>query len=76
MTSEYPTSDSFERPDYWWCKNPDLDEVIHNDKEGEDRRVFIKKEYKLEKLRYVAGYVCWNEKDPKIPSFCPLPNIE
>ena len=31
-TSPYPTSDSFERPEYWWCH--------HNDalREGEGRR--------------------------------------
>lgn len=63
----YPTSDSFERPEYWWCQ---ADDKIVNGEEGEITRLSIKKEYKLDRLRYIMGYVEWNDKIP-IPEWCP-----
>ena len=65
--TDYPTSDSFQRPEYWWCKNDD--EVAPNDG-AEEVRLFIKKDRKLPKLRYISGYVEWNDKIP-IPEWCP-----
>jgi hypothetical protein len=71
-SSPYPTSDSFERPEYYWCKNPDVRrEHKANDEEGERRRKFIKEDYRLKKLSYVAGYVEWRDKEP-IPNWCPI----
>ena len=57
--SDYPTSDSFERPEYWWCQN---DDAVAPNEEAEDRRLFIKDDSKLPKLRYIAGYVEWHDK--------------
>lgn len=63
----YPTSDSFERPEYWWCKNDDA--VAPND-DAENARLFIKDDSKLPKLRYIDGYVEDNDNTP-IPEWCP-----
>jgi hypothetical protein len=70
--SEYPTSDSFERPEYYWCKNPDIKrEKKAHGQEDERRRIFIKQDRNFKKLSYVAGYVEWRDKIP-IPDWCPL----
>ena len=70
--SPYPSMDSFERPSYWWCKNPDVEvERVANDSEGERRRKVIKKDHGFEKLSYIAGYVEWSDKI-NIPDFCPI----
>jgi len=61
----YPTADSFERPEYWWCMADDA--VTPN---AEDVRLFIKTDSNLPKLRYIAGYVEWHDKTP-IPKWCP-----
>lgn len=66
-TSPYPTADSFERPEYWWCMN---DDKVVDDVEDENRRQYVKKAYKLDKLRLIAGYVEWHDKTP-IPDWCP-----
>jgi len=66
-SSLYPTFDSFERPEYWWCKNED---AIAPNEDAEIARLFIKKDSKLPKLRYISGYVEWNDKIP-IPDWCP-----
>jgi len=72
MTSPYPTEDSFERPEYYWCKCPDIvTETKANDSTGECRRTNIKEQYKLDKLSFVAGYVEWRDK-PEIPNECPI----
>ena len=63
----YPTSDSFERAEYWWCKADDA--VAPND-EAEKARTKLKDVYKLSKLRYIAGYVEWHDKI-QIPEWCP-----
>ena len=74
LATEYPTADSFERPEYWWCKNPDVKEENRAmDAEGERHRKGIKGSRSLEKLSYVAGYVEWHDKT-EIPDWCPLPN--
>lgn len=65
--SPYPTSDSFERPEYWWCKN---DDAFAPYEEIEKHRLFIKKDNNLPRLKYIAGYVEWNDKTP-IPKWCP-----
>ena len=65
--SPYPTPDSFERPEYWWCTASD--EVSSNE-ETERHRLFIKKDSHLFKLRKIAGYVEWNYK-VDIPEWCP-----
>jgi hypothetical protein len=71
-STPYPTDDSFERPDYYWCKCPDVKrEKKGQDSEDEKRRLFIKKDRKFKKLSYVAGYVEWHDKTP-IPNWCPL----
>jgi len=59
LATPYRTSDSFERPEYWWCTEDD-----------EKIRLSIKKNDNLNKLRYVAGYVEWYNKVP-IPDWCP-----
>jgi hypothetical protein len=74
-SSPYPTDDSFERPEYWWCKHPDVEEVVEEDSVDERKRKFIKYEWNFSKLRYVAGYVEWRD-NPDIPDFCPLSDIE
>jgi hypothetical protein len=63
----YPTPDSFERPEYWWCMN---DDMVAPNGEAEEHRVDIKRYYKIDKLRYIAGYVEWYDKTP-IPDWCP-----
>jgi hypothetical protein len=65
MATPYPTADSFERPEYWWCKEDDA--IAPN---AEDVRLFIKRDQKLSKLRYIAGYVEWTDKIA-IPEWCP-----
>lgn len=67
MGTPYPTNDSFERPEYWWCKN---DDAVAPNTDAEDVRLFIKKDCKLPKLRHIAGYVEWNDKT-SIPEWCP-----
>ena len=67
MATEYPTMDSFERPEYWWCK---ADDAVAPNEEAEGRRERFKINRKLPKLRYVAGYVEWHDKTP-IPEWCP-----
>jgi hypothetical protein len=49
----YPTDDSFERPTYWWCTNPNVEEKVFDSQEEEKRRLFIKNDYKYPKLREV-----------------------
>ena len=74
-SSPYPTEDSFERPEYWWCTNPEIEHENNALSEsGENTRKFIKKDMNFKSLSYVAGYVEWNDKTP-IPEFCPLPEI-
>lgn len=74
LATPYPTRDSFEHPEYWWCKNPDQqEENPAMDEKGEGNRKSIKKTKGLKKLSYIAGYVEWTDKTP-IPEFCPLPN--
>jgi len=69
----YPTNDSFERPAYWWCCNKNV-EVINESEFTEDYR---KGNDVLMKARKIQGYVEWyDEKDIKIPEWCPLPNIK
>ena len=63
----YPTADSFERPEYWWCL---ADDAVAPNEEAEKHRLSIKKYDGMEKLRYVAGYVEWHDKTP-IPNWCP-----
>ena len=73
-TSPYPTADSFERPEYWWCKNPDVEEVNAPNDGAEERRLQLKLTGKftgnVKSIRYVAGYVEWNDKIP-LPEWCP-----
>jgi len=63
----YPTADSFERPEYWWCMADDA-EALHD--EAEKHRQFIKTDCHLAKLRNIAGYVEWTDKIA-IPEWCP-----
>ena len=67
MATPYPAADSWERPEYWWCK---ADDAEAPNEEAEDRRQGLKEGSKLLKLRYIAGYVEWNSKTP-IPEWCP-----
>ena len=55
--SPYPTDDSWERPEYWWCNHPDMKQTEKN-----EAGTFAKK---------IAGYVEWNDKTP-IPAWCPI----
>lgn len=58
-TSPYPTDDSFERPEYWWCTHKDVKQDEKN-----EARTFAKK---------IAGYVEWyDEKNIQIPEWCPI----
>jgi len=66
-SSPYPTADSFERPEYWWCKN---DDAVADGERNEEIRSIIKDSLNLPKLRYIAGYVEWSDKTP-IPEWCP-----
>ena len=66
----YPTSDSFERPEYWWCKHPENKEVAAPNQEAERARQQII-QGQAKNLRYVAGYVEWTDKTP-IPKWCLL----
>lgn len=63
----YPTADSFERPEYWWCM---ADDAKAPNEDAENVRLLIKNNSKLSKLRYIAGYVEWHDKTP-IPEWCP-----
>ncbi|MDA3779463.1 MAG: hypothetical protein PF487_04450 [Bacteroidales bacterium] len=66
-SSPYPTFDSWERAEYWWCQ---ADDAIAPNEGAEELRLFIKKASKLPKLRYIAGYVEWKDRTP-IPEWCP-----
>lgn len=66
-SSPYPTADSFERPEYWWCM---ADEGEAPNEDAERHRQFIKVDCHLKMLRYIAGYVEWHDKTP-IPKWCP-----
>ena len=69
----YPTSDSFERPSYWWCCHKDV-KVVNETESTEDYR---RGNDVLMKARKIQGYVEWHEERKiKIPGWCPLPNIE
>lgn len=76
LETPYPTSDSWERAHYWWCANPDVEELEDDDVIDEIRRKQVKTSNKVEKIRKIAGYVEWHEeKSIKIPEFCPLKDI-
>ena len=67
----YPTSDSFERPSYWWCLNPNVEEAEEVNEGDSPHYNMLKRSY--EKVRKIQGYVEWHEeKHIKIPEFCPL----
>ena len=66
-SSPYPTPDSFERPEYWWCSMDD--EKCDND-DDERHRQYVMRDKGLKKLRKIAGYVEWHDKTP-IPEWCP-----
>ena len=43
----------------------------------EDRKKFLKEDYKLSAMRKVMGYVEWQDEDSiEIPEWCPLPDIK
>lgn len=65
-STPYPTDDSFERAEHWWCMLDD-DTVINHEK----LRKQIKTNMFLLKLRHIAGYVEWNDKI-NIPEWCPI----
>ena len=62
-SSPYPTPDSWEHADYWWCM---ADEAVAPNNEAEKHRLAIK----TDMLRFIAGYVEWYDKTP-IPEWCP-----
>ena len=66
-SSPYWTPDSWERPEYWWCKACDAEAP---NAEAEETRLKLKETLKLPELRYIAGYVEWYDKTP-IPEWCP-----
>jgi hypothetical protein len=66
-SSPYPTADSFEHPEYWWCT---ADDAVAPNVEAEEHRQTILKYDNAAKLRYIAGYVEWHDKTP-IPDWCP-----
>ena len=73
LETPYPTDDSFERPSYWWCRHPEVKEVICEHEDDERRRLQIASG---NPLRKIMGYVEWHEEAGiKIPKWCPLPNI-
>ena len=68
----YPTSDSWEHATYWWCKHPEVFVIIEND----ETERYRKNSEHLKTARKIQGYVEWrDEKDIKIPEFCPLPDM-
>lgn len=78
-STPYPTADSWEMAEYWWCKHPDNDIVIEEKVKIQDLKIklFIslndKNSYK--KIRYIQGYVKWiDEKHITCPNWCPLPD--
>ena len=72
LATPYPTADSWERAEYYWCKCPSLKtEATGRDMHGEKRRKDLKEQLNLEKLSYVAGYVEWND-EIDIPNECPI----
>lgn len=76
VTSPYPTADSFERPEYWWCKNPGNDyEHKEEDHESEKHRQFLINEGQPRLLRKIAGYVEWTD-DIEIPNWRELSDKE
>lgn len=62
-SSPYPTMDSWERAEYWWCK---ADDAVAPNEDAEKHRLSVR----VDKLRYIAGYVEWTDKTP-IPEWCP-----
>jgi len=75
ITSTYPTSDSWERAEYWWCSHPKNELVKCNTTEDERNRLYISKQNNLENIRKIRGYVEWHEeKKIKIPEWCKLDN--
>lgn len=72
FATPYPTSDSWERAEYYWCKCPRIEtETQGRDEEGEHRRKSLKDQLDLKKLSYVAGYVEWND-EIDVPDECPI----
>lgn len=67
-SSPYPTADSFERAEYWWCTA--ANDVAPNE-EAEIHRQSIIKYDKVKSIKYIAGYVEWHDKTP-IPDWCPI----
>ena len=71
-STPYPTDDSYERPEYFWCTNPDVEEENPaQSSEGERSRIFIKQDRGYNKLSYVRGYVEWRD-NVEIPNWCPI----
>lgn len=75
LATPYPTSDSWERADYWWCIHPKSGDNQAMDEKGEEVRKSLKGTPKTEVVSYIAGYVEWNDETP-IPEFCPLEDKE
>jgi len=78
-SSPYPTMDSFERPEYWWCCNPDNEKFVPVMPEDEKRKEYyledeqarerIIKKTGIPNVRKIAGYVEWHDKTP-VPDWC------
>lgn len=58
----YPTSDSWERAEYWWCGNPDNNIVIEETEERQQLKLKLVESGAPEKIRYIQGYVEWNDE--------------
>jgi len=67
LATPYPTSDSFERAEYWWCK---ADNEVAPNLDAEKQRLSLKENGILLNLKYIAGYVEWHDETP-IPAWCP-----
>lgn len=75
IRTPYPTPDSFERPEYWWCSSPDVPDEPCKFSDDEQTRIILKRMHTH--LRLIKGYVEWHEEDKiKIPQFCPLPEVK
>lgn len=75
LSSAYPTSDSWERLEYWWCKHPKNESNKCDFDSDERSRLYMCKQTGIENIREIAGYVEWHEeKKIKIPDWCKLDN--
>lgn len=71
----YPTEDSWERAEYWWCTHPDNDIVIEDCDKNQELKIKLINTGAPSTMRFISGYVEWtDEKHITCMDWCKLEN--